>query len=703
MVDARTLVDVLGCVRALAGFALVMMPPGYVAGRVCGIPGWRPAEQQERLLWSVALSFAVVPIAAVLLVKYPGWRWALAGLLICWVAAGSQMLSTRRTGERRPLRWIWWLAASGWSAFSIAELIDVSTPGHLYLSSTIFDHALRTAFVDAVMRTGVPPANPLFWPGHPAAMRYYYFWYVVVASVAKLTGTTARQAMIASVTWAGFGLAAAIGLYGRRFLPSAAGKKHTRLIVGVALLGVAGLDLLPTVAKLLTHVPADADIDWWAPDQVTTWLGTLLWVPHHLAGLVCCVTGFLLVWISATEPLERRLRCGALAGMAFASSFGLSIWVAIAFALSFCGWGIWAWWREQTSRPRVKMLAGAGVVSAVLLLPYLGELRGAPSGVETGASAGADTQASAGLLLRFGVRRMIDDEPMRALPGFANLAKTHPRLEEAIADLLLLVPGYFAELGFWSVVLFAMLRARRLDDAERSARALAIAGLFVTTFLRSTVVTNNDFGMRSALVVQFFGLLFGIRWMEGALGPRGKGIRRFAWALLWIGAASTGYEAVLLRVYLPAQERVGNRGMAGLSVYAAAMRDALTTMDARVDKAAVVQFDPDQPSDYFRYADVVLARRQLGSGFPSCTADFGGDPRDCKRVEAGAGALFAASGGVGISAGEARALCAGLGTTTLVATRWDDVWHDPRSWVWNLPKVVGTEYVRVVNCGRQAG
>ena len=73
-----------------------------------------------------------------------------------------------------------------WILFVIIELVDVGVCGRLYFSVTVFDHALRTAFVDAVLRTGVPPANPLFWPGHAAPMRYYYFWYVLTAAAARL-------------------------------------------------------------------------------------------------------------------------------------------------------------------------------------------------------------------------------------------------------------------------------------------------------------------------------------------------------------------------------------------------------------------------------------------------------------------------------------------------------------------------------------
>ena len=100
----------------------------------------------------------------------------------------------------------------------VGELVDIGFGNKLHMSVTVYDHSLRAAFVDAAVRTGVPPGNPLYWTlsatgvGHAAPMRYYYFWYVVCGVVVKIAGVSARQAMTASCVWAGFGLAAVIVL-----------------------------------------------------------------------------------------------------------------------------------------------------------------------------------------------------------------------------------------------------------------------------------------------------------------------------------------------------------------------------------------------------------------------------------------------------------------------------------------------------------
>jgi len=332
------------------------------------------------------------------------------------------------------------------------------------------------------------------------------------------------------------------------------------------------------------------------------------------------------------------------------------------------------------------------------------ELRGEASGSGAG-------------LLRFGVRHMIDPEAMLGVPGFAGLARVHPRVEDALAGLVLLAPGYFVELGFYGWVLVVAVRGRaRLDEAGRTALVLAGVGLVVATFLRSTVVVNNDFGIRSILIAQFFLLMLGVVWFEGEelqVSPLqrqttplsvemtifgGRRLRMAMLGMVWVGAAGTVYQACLLRVYLPVEDWLGRTEVSGLAERAMAWRRGFDVMDRRVPEGAVVQFNPEQPGDYFRYAQILQAGRQMASGLPVCTAAFGGDPAGCAGVEASVARVFGVSGGAP-SADAARVECGRLGVSDLVATRWDGVWADRAGWVWNLPAVVDTDEVRVLDCG----
>ncbi len=683
-------------------FGLLLLIPGQLLGWVTNLMGFRQRVPRQQWVWSVALSFAVMPILATMAARCESLEVVVWGALLGFTVMLPLMvwddISRLRRRERR-LKWNW-AGAAGlamaivWVGFVILELVDIGVGNHLCLSVTIFDHALRTAFVDAVMRTGVPPANPLYWPGHAVPMRYYYFWYVLTAVAAKLGGVTARQAMIASVAWSGFGLAAIVTLYCRHFLTprsSSNSARWPRVAVALALLGVTGLDILPALAKAILRLPTDADMEWWSPDQVSSWMDALLWVPHHIAGLVCCLFGFLLVWMSKGLSTRQRIACGVIAGLSFASAFGLSTWVAVAFAMVLAAWMMWGLVWEQESRRRILVVLGAGLVAVLALMPYLADLRAASSTV-----AGSSIAGNASHLLRFGVRHMIDPESLSGVPWFAELARSHPRVEDAIAGLILLLPGYFVELGFFGLVLLVALwavRRSQLDEAVRTSLVLAIAGLIVASLLRSTVVANNDFGIRSILIAQFFLLLLAVAWFEGAFGVTKRPLRIAMLAMAWIGVAGTAYQVVLLRTYLPMEERHGRQDVSGLSAQAMALRLAFGEMDPLTPKSAVIQFNMLQPSDYFLYAQMMEAGRQMAMVFPDCASAFGGDPGACPGVRDGVVRLFTP-----LPAAEARAECGRIGVSYLVATRWDAVWADERDWVWTLPAVVDTGDVRVLDC-----
>jgi hypothetical protein len=124
-----------------------------------------------------------------------------------------------------------------------------------------------------------------------------------------------------------------------------------------------------------------------------------------------------------------------------------------------------------------------------------------------------------------------------------------------------------------------------------------------------------------------------------------------------------------------------------------ALQRGFAAMDGTVPKGAVVQFATDQPGDYFRYAQILLAGRQMANALPGCASAFGGEASECARIEAGVARIYS-----GASAESARAECARLGVSYLVATRWDPVWRDRAGWVWTLPVVVDTGEMRVAQC-----
>jgi len=685
-IDALTYADARGALWAVVVFALPLFCPGYCAGWVANVVGFRGLGWAERMAWSVALSFCLTPVLVVYLAKYGSMRWAMAGLWMAVVGAAGLILwewwarrAMRSAGRGGHVSTIGGLAA-GWTLFVVLELIDLCRHGRMWMSVTVYDHALRTAFVDAAARTGVPPVNPLFWPGGPVAMRYYYFWYVVTGLVERVGQVTARQAMMASCVWAGFGLAAVIALFWRRF----GGGARRRWMLWMALIAVTGMDLLPALAQPLAGTRLDPDMEWWSSGQVTSWVDTLLWVPHHAAALVCCVTGFLLAWL-AREPRVWAWSI-VLAGVGFASAFGLSVYVAAAFAMVAVLWGVWVLGGERGSRGRLWVMAGAGVVAVILLAPYLRELHKGTSG-----AAGGER------VLGFGVRALINPATVEDMPGLRQMRLRHPVAEDAAARLLLMAPGYVAELGFYgAVLLLAIRRWRLLDEAGRTAVVLAVAGLVVCSFVRSTVIDTNDFGVRGVLIAQFFLLVLAGRWMETSRAIAGRLERWSVMGLLVLGVMSTVYQAGMLRVYLPWREHRGDAEVVGLAEQSFALKRAYAAMDRVLAQDAVVQFNHRPALKYVEFAQLMTVGRQVAASTSrDCGAVFGGNAAACAVVSGRVTHLFAASG---VDRAAAVADCRSLGVDYLIVTAWDGPWQEKNGWAWTLPVMTATEKVRVLAC-----
>jgi hypothetical protein len=694
--------DVMGSLVAVLAFALLLAGPGYLSGWATNLLGFRQRSLGERVVWSVPLSFGFTPMAAVMIGKYESLG------LACWVLVGMGVVAAAMVGVellrggRLRMRWAAVAVGALFALFVVGELVDIGVGNKLHVSVTIYDQSVRAAFVDAAVRTGVPPGNPFYWTvsaagvGHAAPARYYYFWYVVCGLVVKIAGVSARQTMIASCVWAGFGLAAVIALYCRYFLPppNGAGAIRRRIWIAIGLLAVTVLDIIPVIVAYFNGQPTDADMEWWGEGQVTSWMDTILWVPHHLAALVCCVFGFLMVWMSCTLGWRQRVLCGVVAGIGFAASLGLSTYVAAAFGMVMVGWLLWSLgWND--GRSRVPALLIAGVVSVMLLMPYLRELR-----------AAGPTAAGNASPLAISTRAMIDPNVALKLQGMKRMRSWNAGAEEEVAVLLLMAPGYMAELGFYAVVLILVLcRMQRLDsDADRTAVVLVLSGLLVSTFVRSTVIGTNDFGIRSMLVPQFFLLLLAVLLFDGTIKISQCSIRWVLGVTMAVGLIGTIYQAVLLRFFLPVEDRLQRQNLAGLAERNMALREVMHDFGERSPKMTVVQYDTKQPNNpYFTSVQVMNTPRQIANAMPECSVAFGGDIGPCEGIKAEVARLFLqptgyVPGAKVEDAAEARESCRKLGVGELVATKWDPVWRAREGWVWTLPVVAETSRVRVVNC-----
>jgi hypothetical protein len=686
--------DSIGCLRAIVAFSLLLFSPGYLLGTVTNLLGFRDLRFPEQAAWSVALSFGAATFLNILIGRQFSISLAATTFALGCIPVALRLVLDRGKLRHPTDRYTRYLAlyALFASVIVIAELVDVQIGRNLFPSVTLLDQAYRVSWVAAVAHTGIPPANPMFYPGHAEPLRYYYFWYALCATAMRLAHATARQVLIASSVWCGIGLLAMIALFARHFLQVR--QRCTRYILAASLLlAVTGADLLPVIVNLLSHQPYGGDPEWWSTDQVSSWLDSVLWVPNHTAALICALTAFLLLWRTQEElTRSQRLWATILSGVAGATAFGLSIYVAAGFGMLIVSWSVRLLLAQSY---KLVMRNAAGALTAVLLLlPWLLELVRQRSGTLSHGAAAAEH------LLAPGVRIMIDPNLVTNLPRLAFLNRAHPVLLDQLVRLILLVPGYAVELGvFGAVLVLAIHRYSQLNANRRAALFLILAGMVPVSLLRSSVGQNNDFGYRAVMLPCFFLTLLGAdlllqMWDERkAVGWPGQRIL-FA-TLLGLGLATTIFQAASLRFFIPLQAFRQVPGFAGLP--AAVFEERSAFEQARLPSDAVVQLNPTRGGDFFYMAGWLYAERQMvvSAADDDCGAVYGGDPRTCVATEHQIRALFALPA---LSATQAMATCHEFGAQYLAASTHDPAWQEADAWIWELPAVADTGGVRVVNC-----
>jgi hypothetical protein len=453
--------------------------------------------------------------------------------------------------------------------------------------------------------------------------------------------------------------------------------------------------------------------EWWTSGQLQDWLSFFLYYPHHLMAAVCCLFAFLVAWVAAREQSHSAATV-VLIALALASSFGLSVYVAFAFFLVAILWALWQLCVEHRLRAPL-LLAAGGAGALVLLIPYLRSLTHSESKISSG---------SGGSIFVFWVREIIPPDMLLGAAPFRHLGLLHPQIAHALAKLVLLIPGYAIELGFYFIVLFVFLvpawRGRsRLTEAQKTLVILAIATLPVTSFLRSAVLgANGDFGWHSALFLQIPLVLLASElatsWhfekrergsaalYPGLPRPIPPWLFQVAELAIVIGVASTAYKAFVIRFGLPIVEAITpaarNWQDAELSRKAYIAYEGYAALNAAIPRGAIIQFNPasTNPSwTMWTTADFLGVRHQIVTASDQlwCGSELGGDPTGCPAIAAAVHSLYDDASG-----SQARAVCSQYGMQYLVAYVYDPAWQDPQSWVWTLPSVVAQPKFRALDC-----
>lgn len=694
-----------------------MVSTGYLACWFANLFEFRRRSFVERIFWSIPASTAVSTIAAVALT----WILSLAAaewfFLICgslWIAVLlSEYLRLRQSNRTwnigwNPLGTSTVLLALVYCVLGVLSLIDIQRDHELFMSMSVYDQGARANWTDAILRSGVPPANPLFLFKHPVPMRNYYFWYVLCAAVVRMVHVSSRSALIASCVWSGFGMAALAGLYLKQFL--FAGKRLRRTFLAAAMLVcVGGLDILLHCWNFFyLHVPLFDRPAMWT--QLNCWFITFSLDPHHLTSVTCCMFGFLIAWIAAENESSFAFPV-ALIATAFASSVGLSAFDSLAFALISAAWIVWQIVFERRFRAPMLLLCAAAL-GALLVSPYIWSLFHTPSGIEGSGSA-----------FGLGVRETFPSESWSA-GFFRGFASSHHEMAKSFRNLVLLPPGLMLELGFYFFVLLIYLipplRARKPLSAERRSLVfIAVASIVVSSFLGSFVLNYNNFGVLSGLFAQFSLLLLGSEvvdaWkdrevldseaedparLHDFVPPWLRAITAFA---LILGFLSTIYYSLMFRFITPLTEAAHKRAVHDL-IAGNLSHDAYISyfgyrkLNASIPVNAVVQFNPSYHNEYWSVVELIGVNHQtaIGGDRSWCGAVLGGDPRGCAVMGPPIAGLYKTATAQG-----AHEVCSAFGIQYLVATIYDPIWNDRDSWVWQLPPVVQEPEFRAVDCREQ--
>lgn len=700
-----TVADLAQTTLATFAFALFLLPPGYLLGLASNAFGFRRSSAAEKLLFSVAFSTATTPILAVLLTRGFSYKITLAFFLLLALISvstlirGGAPLSPFTSGVRRSTTILACMTLS-WFLVVQFSLADLQIGHRLYVSYVAYDHSVRAPFVWAASRNGVPPLNPFFGLGKIPVLRYYYYWYVVCALPMQLFGLGAKACLDASVFWSGLGLASTIPLFLKYFLRET---EHLRRksVIGIALLTVTGLDLLPYAVMVLIYRVFPGDIEWWEPNQVASWMGSLVWVPHHVAALTACMAGLLAISsIDEKTPLRPAVWAVMLSGLAFASAAGLSVYVTFTFAIFAICWAIW-----ELLRGRVKTLSAyvaAGALSLLLSWPYLVDLLS--KRVEKGLTPGAGDQFAF-----FALR----DYP-EVLDYIARLGSVHSSLLLELLRVPILLLVYVLEFGFFLLVMVLRLRQDvssgvSLKRQQRMAWALFAICLLTMSTVQSNSTNSNDLGFRGILVVQFVLLIwaapivddvFFVKHSAMDAGSRATWIKVSLFITLLLGVAGTAYQFAALRCYPPladnGQIRRSERflGYAGFGERTYWLREGYSRLNGLTASAAFVQYNPVGDEIYMTH---LYSTRQAVIGEEDCGSVFGGEVTECKKAFPYIASIFNSPDAV--RNWNLDGLCDAFHVNVLVATDTDPVWQDPSSWVWTRRDLLANPVMRAIQCG----
>ncbi len=420
--------------------------------------------------WAV---HSAVALAVFYLIGFSRATVLAVGALCILLAVGSlAMPLPKGDAEPTPGTPVWAYAAGALLALvPAAAIFPKFTADAVYLADPIFDHS-KIAIVDAIIRQGLPPINPVFGGDAPGRLAYYYLWHFSAAELALPLHASGWEADI-GLTWftafASLTLMMALSVW--------LGRDSRAAIVVVALAAAGSLrGALGWIFGAYDFAPFLAD-----PIGFAGWLFQSAWVPQHLMAASCAVTAMLLVARYAHAPSAALLLTLVLTVVAAFESSTYAGGVTLAIAAVAAGPILLV----SIERGRRLRFFGAMAIAAVLVAFLI-----APFVIDQLATAAARH----------------DPTPV-VIRHFQVLGGVFPLRLRRILDLpaywLIELPVEFPAAYLAGAIAFWVALRSKMPSEDKTVltilACLAGAGLAVSWLLASTLGDNNDLALRAVL------------------------------------------------------------------------------------------------------------------------------------------------------------------------------------------------------------
>lgn len=506
--------DLTGLVTATPLALLLIVVPGFGIARLLARAGMLPKDRNFAA-WGLTLGTVLLPAVDALLLRWLG----IASVLVFHAALAAVGFRPALDVARQvPLRW--WGAVAGCWALAAWANVDFDWNGRLYQPLMAIDGVKHAAVISAVASGGAPLHDPFF--ARPGVAGYYYYFYIAPALIHWIGGalidSRAAFAAGAFVTFLAFPAMLLLVADAAKLIPEGARRRFLGLTVLLCCL--SGLDLIGGLWIWMRTGEVIAQLDWWS-EEIRWALTSILLGPHHISAVIAVYVGCLLLAQSGRPGWAAR---AGLAGLAFATAFGCSVWIAIAAVLILVLW--WLCERATVGTHSMWALPLSGIAALMVSLPQLFD-------IEAG-------RAGAGAPLEFYMRPL---GPIRVLPN---------SLGEWVVHLAVTPGGYLLEFGIFGLGAIAFLASARFAESRSSpiGRLLLVSApvtLLLVTFVRSAVL-YNDFGWRAVWLAQVPAML----WTASILCSRPKLLRSPAWtAAFALGLAAVVWDVTGVRLIRP--------------------------------------------------------------------------------------------------------------------------------------------------------